>query len=161
MSTQQFTLETLKNRTLDGFLMFTNAIETGGEINGHNFITGSTRPGIDLALMNIGFQFIPEGGSPSSGMYSMHRHNREKLRYHPIREKASRAFQAAIDHGLKTRIDFFCHQNSDAAYDVVRELLDLGYTVMTFDPKNRIVEFPAWHLIEPSEGALPVIREIR
>ena len=159
MGTRQFMLESLKDRTLDGFLMFTNAVETGETINGHNFITESTRPGIDLALMNAGFQFIPEGGNPSLEMYWMQRHGTEKLRYYPIREKVFRPFQAALDHNLKTRIDFFCHQNSDAAYDVACELLDLGYIMMVFDLRNQIVE--TTYLIEPSESALPIIREIR
>lgn len=154
-----FSLESFRDVILDGYLIFTDAVETGEEINGCNFITSTTREGVHCALLNTGFQFIPEGGNPTQETYWMKRNGTERLRYHPIREKPMRIFAAAISSGLKTRIDFFCHERSNAAYDVMRELLELGYKVMTYDPNKRVI--PTWYMIEPSEGAVPVIREIR
>ncbi|TSC62012.1 MAG: hypothetical protein G01um101448_391 [Parcubacteria group bacterium Gr01-1014_48] len=154
-----FSLESLKGIVANGYLIFTDAVETGEQINGCNFITSTTREGVDCALLNAGFQFIIEASDSAREMYWMQRHAGENLRYHPIHEKPARIFEAAPDNGLKTQIDFFCHQNHDAAYDVVRELLELGYKVMVCNPKHRATE--AWYLLEPGENGIPAIRQIK
>lgn len=64
----------------------------------------------------------------------------------------------ALACGMKTRIDFFCRTKSDAAYDVVNELLKLGYKVVAFPPENKVIE--QWFLIELDANKTPTIKEI-
>ena len=155
MSTKPFTLASLQSQVLNGFLLFTDAVETGEDIAGIVFLSNTTREGIDIALLNTGFNFIPEKDNVQTETFWMHRELNEHLRYHPIREKSFSVFNVAIDKGLKTRIDFFCHEPSNAAYDVVIELLKLGYTILLFPPSNALID--ELFLIEPgSESTIKI-----
>ena len=156
VSTKPFTLASLQSQVLNGFLLFTDAVETGEEIAGIVFLSNTTREGIDIALLNTGFNFIPEKGNVQTETFWMHRESNEHLRYHPIREKSFSVFNVALDKGFKTRVDFFCNQISTAAFDVTRELLNLGYKVMTYNPEHANV----WHLIFTDDNGNTVIQEV-
>lgn len=131
MNAQEFTMESLKNTQLQGYLIFTDAIETGDEENGIIVITDETRSGVDIALMDAGFRCIPDRDIACPGMYWMQRKENEVLRYHPLVEKKHFSLMTtAKAEGCKTRIDFFCSEKSDVAYDVVSALLKLGYKVL-------------------------------
>lgn len=139
MSQQSLVLENLRDAVANGYLIFTDAVETGDYRDGVIFMTQDTKPGIDQALMNVGFEF--EGnGNPASGMYWMKKKEGLGLRYHPIKDKDMPLIKTAIVRGMKTRIDFFCHEKSDVVFDVVSELLRLKYRVLLSDPHHRVIE---------------------
>ncbi len=60
----------------------------------------------------------------------MHRGEKENLRYFP-----SCPFFYLRIAGMKTRIDFFSQNKSNAVYDVVSELLKLGYKVVLYSER--------------------------
>lgn len=61
-------------------------------------------------------------------------------------------------YGLKTRIDFFCHEAGDVAYDVVESILKFGYKAMVFPPEQQVIQ--ELYLIEPDENGNPMISRI-
>ena len=86
-------------------------------------------------------------------MYWMKKNEKENLRYHPIRDKDMPLIKTALAQGMKTRIDFFCREKSNAAYNVVSELLKLGYKVLLFSPHSNSIK--TLFLVEP-EGETTV-----
>lgn len=152
---EEFTLETLKNSKLNGYIIFTDAAETGEKLErGWVIITSNTKPEVDMALMDAGFYFEDNRiNNPSQGLYWMKRGEKENLRYHPIKDKDFPLIKLALSQGMKTRIDFFCgNQKSNAAYDVINELLKLGYKVMVFPPKGNIIS--RWFLLQLKENQI-------
>lgn len=156
MDQQAFTLENLKDVQLNGYLIFTDATETGEDRGDIIVITSETKPGVDQALMNAGFNFDVDHGDSSSGMYWMQKAEHQSLRYHPIKDKDMPLIKIALAQGMKTRIDFFCHEKSNVAYDVVNELLGLGHKVLLFSPHNAMIE--QLFLVEVEPGTDTVIK---
>src|SRR5205085_8796417 len=110
---------------------------TGDDRGGVIVTTNETKPGVGEALMNAGFHFdLSSSRNSSSGMYWMQKTRCQSLRYHPIKDTDAPLIQAALARGMKTRIDFFCREKSDVAYDVVNELMKLGYKVLLFSPHS-------------------------
>lgn len=157
MHQQAFVLENLKDVKINGYLIFTDATETGEDRGGIVFITSKTKPGVDRALMNAGFYFDVDRCNSSSGMYWM-RKTDQTLRYHPLKDKDMPLIKTAITLGMKTRIDFFCQEKSNVAYDVVNELLKLGYKVLLFSPHSVIIE--QLFLVESGTDAVIKISEV-
>ena len=158
MNQDGFSLDQLKNVELNGYLIFTDATETSENRDGIVIMSNNTRPGVDEALMNAGFNFTGDGSS-SKGMYWMKKTEKENLRYHPIRDKDMPLIETALAQGMKTRIDFFCRQKSSMAYDAVNELLKLGYKILLFSPQSRIIG--ALFLVKPGEGVGAEISEVK
>ena len=158
MDEHEFTLDSLKDVELNGYLIFTDATETGEDTGVCIVITGDTKPGVDVALMNAGFNFVHERVSHVKDMYWMERGEKENLRYHPVPDDDP-PMKTAITQGMKTRIDFFCREKGNAAYDVVNELLKLGYKVLTFTPHNILIE--KLFLIELGANGSPVVQEVK
>src|SRR3989344_3203230 len=98
MNEQEFTIESLKNSELNGYLIFTDAAETGEDNGACIVLTSETKPGVDIALMNAGFNFTLER-SRVSGMYWMERGSKENLRYHPVKNKDFPLVKTAIAQG--------------------------------------------------------------
>lgn len=157
MNEQEFTMESLKNTELNGYLVFTDATETCEDNGVCIVLTSETKPGIDVALMNAGFSFT-DRIDYSRDVFWMERGVKENLRYHPIKNKDFPSAKTAIVQGLKTRIDFFCREKGDAAYDVVHELLKFGYKILAFPPQNHVIE--KLFLIELDKYQKPVIRVV-
>lgn len=153
-----FALEALKKKTLNGHLLFTDAVETGEDIGGKIVITDSTREGVDMALLQARFRFIPEASNSPAGMYLMVRNGNERLLYHPIRSTGYPPADMALDQNLATRIDFFCHSASNAAFDVVTELLCRGYRILTFLPESKSIK--NWYLLSLDEIGNLIIKEV-
>ena len=133
-------LESLKGATPYGYMVFTDAIKTGEDTGGLVVITDDTRPGIDQALLNVGFHFDVPGDYSPPGMYWMRKADQESLRYHPIVDKGISLMQTALSCAMQTRIDFFCPMQSDVAYEVVSELLRLGYRVLFFSLPSGMIK---------------------
>ena len=136
----EMTLDIFKGTTPYGYLVFTDAIETGEDMGEFVVIIDNTRPGIDHALMNIGFSFDVPGHHSPPGMYWMQKTDQGSLRYHPILDKGIPLMITALAYGMKTRIDFFCPMESNVAYEVVSELLRFGYRVLFFSPRSVMIK---------------------
>lgn len=149
-----FTLDYLKNRILSGYLFFTDAEETGEE---RDWVTSATRGGVDMALLSAGFNFIPDMADPRHNLYWMKRGDTESLRYHVLKSKGIPFFEAAKEKGMKTRIDFFCREAGDAAYDVAQKLLEFGYKVFLHPPDGNANIY----LMELDENWSVTISEIK
>lgn len=102
----EFIINALKDCELNGYLIFTDAVETR---EGSCIITDKTKLGVDFALREAGFHFEVDNrlDSPSQGLYWMKKGEKEYLRYFPITDKDFPIIKAAIKHGMKTRTDFF------------------------------------------------------
>ena len=122
---------------LQGFLLYTNAEESGVVRDGVRYLEG--QPGIDQVLIDSGYLFNPEIARPDIGMFWMEREigeRTERLTYHPL---AGGDPQKVRDLEMRTRVNFGGRGPSDAVYEVARALLEKRYIVVV-PPLNQFMD---------------------
>ena len=136
--TDLLSLDDLKRiNPLQGFLLYTNAGESGVVRNGVRYLEGP--PGVDQVLIDVGYAFIPELARPDIEMFWMEKEiegRKERIRYHPLAEGDP---QKVRDLELRTRVNFVGSGPSDAVYEVARALVERGYSVVV-PPLNRFMD---------------------
>lgn len=122
------TLEDLRNIVRPGHLLYTNANESGeGHGTGVISLTSDNMTGIDMVLMEAGYEFIPDRGRPEELSFWMSRNGEsEKLRYHPISDFDEGICPHIKSLEIKMRVDFI-RLGATSVYDVVKKILEFGY----------------------------------
>ncbi len=115
-----------------GFLLYTSAkVEKPGM-----YLSGPIS--VDQVLMNSGYLLIPELDRPGvrSWMERTVDNRKESIIYHPLAPKDP---QETRRLDMQTRINFVGGGQSDAVYDVAREMLEAGHRILV-PPLNRLMD---------------------